>query len=209
MLPLPIQCAAQVAPATMTAIVRVESGGNPWALYNNNTGQSIHPPSYRQALADVRLALAMGQKMDVGLAQVDTENFAAYGLTPASALNACTNLHVGAEILATDYHHAASVYGPGQVALFHAFEAYNSGRLHGDAGYADKILAAAGWPVFISRDGIMTYRHRQALPLVFVTGWSHSAPMVAKRVAVIKKHGLHPARGAWSPFALGWVRPKF
>lgn len=202
MIPLPIQCAAQIAPSTMTAIVKVESGGNPWALYDNNTGQSIQPQSYGQALADVRLALAMGQKMDVGLAQVDTENFAAYGLTPATALNACTNLHVGAEILATDYHHAASVYGPGQVALFHAFEAYNSGHLHGDAGYADKILGAAGLPVYVAHGGGLTYQHRARLPLVFVADWSQ--PALRSQIATSKKVSIKKQGVTWAPFALGW-----
>lgn len=200
---LPLQCATQVAPATMAAIVRVESGGNPLALYNNNTGQSIQPPTYQQAVADVRLAQAMGQKMDVGLAQVDTENFAAYGLTASSALNACTNLRVGAAILKADYRHAEQVYGPGQVALFHAFEAYNSGRLHGDAGYADRILAAAGLPIVAMPDGMLQYRHRINLPLVFAVDWLKSQKATSKTTPVlrekVKKQGT-----LWAPFALGW-----
>lgn len=188
------ECAPQVAPSTMAAIVRVESGGNPLAMYNNSTGQSIRPPSLAQAIATLRASMALGQKVDVGLAQVDTENFAAFGLTPENAFNACTNLSVGARILEAGYRQALENYGPGQVALYHAFEAYNNGHLWGDASYANRILAAAGLPVLVSAGGGLRYEHRAAMPLVFTLGWG--APAKPSR------HGPKPA--SWSPFALGW-----
>jgi type IV secretion system protein VirB1 len=146
-LPALIQhCAPQVAPATMTAVVRVESGGNPLAMWNNTTRSLVIPDNRQQAIAYLRRAMASGQRVDVGLAQVDTENFAAFGLTPATAFDACTNLRAGAQILATAYRQAAATFGPGQTALYHAFEAYNSGRLWGDGVYARRILAASGHP---------------------------------------------------------------
>ncbi|MDD3760576.1 MAG: transglycosylase SLT domain-containing protein, partial [Acidithiobacillus sp.] len=111
----------------------------------------------------LRQAMARGQKVDVGIAQVDTENFAAYGLSPANAFDACTNLRVGGQILAADYFKAARKLGPGQTALYHAFEAYNSGRLWGDSGYANQILNAAGMPVQVTGKGGLTYRARPAL----------------------------------------------
>ena len=140
------QCAPQVAPATMTAIVRVESGGNPLAMWNNTTRSQVIPGNRQQAIAYLRQAMASGQRVDVGLAQVDTENFAAFGLTPATAFDACTNLRAGAQILTPAYRRAAATFGPGQSALYHAFEAYNSGRLWGDGVYAKRILAASGHP---------------------------------------------------------------
>ncbi len=150
-------CAPEVAPATMTAIVRVESGGNPLAMWNNTTKQRVLPSTLQQAQAYLRLAMALGQRVDVGLAQVDTENFAAYGLNPGNAFNACTNLRVGGQILSADYFRAVSRFGPGQTALFHAFEAYNSGTLRGDSSYANQILMAAGAPVQVSAIGTPTH----------------------------------------------------
>lgn len=138
------QCAPQVAPATMTAVVRVESGGNPLAMWNDTTRSLVIPGNRQQAIAYLRRAMASGQRVDVGLTQVDTENFAAFGLTPATAFDACTNLRAGAQILATAYRQAVATFGPGQTALYHAFEAYNSGRLWGDGVYARRILVAAG-----------------------------------------------------------------
>ncbi|OFC60509.1 peptidase M56 [Acidithiobacillus caldus] len=167
------QCAPFVAPQTMSAIVRVESGGNPLAMWNNTTRQRILPPNRAAAIAYLQGAIAAGQKVDVGIAQVDTENFAAYGLTPENAFDACTNLRVGAKILQSDYARAAARFGPGQVALYHAFEAYNSGHLWGDAHYANTVLRSAGIPVYVQSSGKMVYR-----PLATVFSWS-TAPTVS------------------------------
>ncbi|MGE0047715.1 MAG: lytic transglycosylase domain-containing protein [Acidithiobacillus sp.] len=165
------ECAPLVAPATMAAIVRVESGGNPLAMYNNATRQTILPSGLAQARAYLSKAIAAGQKVDVGLAQVDTENFAQYGLNGNNAFNACANLRVGSQILAADYFKAARRYGVGQQALFHAFEAYNSGRLRGDSPYALKILSAAGAPALVP----VTYQQRESpvfSPWVGTAGWT-------------------------------------
>ena len=140
------ECAPTVAPSTMAAIVRVESGGNPLAMWNNSTRSMIGPGNRAQAIQYLRQAIAAGQKVDVGIAQVDTENFAAFGLTPGTAFNTCANLRAGSEILRMDWQQALASGYWGQKALYHAFEAYNSGRLWGDAQYANRILGAAGAP---------------------------------------------------------------
>ncbi|MGE0047570.1 MAG: lytic transglycosylase domain-containing protein [Acidithiobacillus sp.] len=138
------ECAPMVAARTMAAIVQVESGGNPLAMWNNSTRSMVIPGSRNQAIQYLRKAMAAGQRVDVGLAQVDTGNFAAFGLTPRTAFNACANLRAGSEILHMDWQQALASGYRGQQALYHAFEAYNSGRLWGDAQYANRILGAAG-----------------------------------------------------------------
>ncbi|WP_312283643.1 lytic transglycosylase domain-containing protein [Candidatus Igneacidithiobacillus taiwanensis] len=143
------QCAPEIAPATMTAIVRVESGGNPWVLWDNTANRGYHPKSRQEALRILRILLAAGHQVDVGIAQVDSENFAQYHLTPKTALNACRNLQAGAQILQADWQQALSRGMTGQAALYHAFEAYNSGHLFGDSVYAKRVLGAAGSPVFL------------------------------------------------------------
>ena len=172
------QCAPFVAPRTMSAIVRVESGGNPLAMWNNTTHQRILPPNRAAAIAYLQGAMAAGQKVDVGIAQVDTENFAAYGLTPENAFDACTNLRVGAKILQSDYARAAARFGPGQVALYHAFEAYNSGHLWGDAHYANMVLRSAGIPVYVQSGGL-TYRANRHFKIPFTYYWTVSKKMPA------------------------------
>lgn len=138
------ECAPMVAARTMAAIVQVESGGNPLAMWNNSTRSMVIPGSRAQAIQYLRKAMAADQRVDVGLAQVDTGNFVAFGLTPRTAFNACANLRAGSEILHMDWQQALASGYRGQQALYHAFEAYNSGRLWGDAQYANRILGAAG-----------------------------------------------------------------
>lgn len=165
------QCAPEVSPVTMSAIVRVESGGKPLAMYDNTTGQTFQAANVHQAVAWLRHALARGQKVDVGIAQVDSENFRQYGLNPVTAFNVCDNLSVGAKILASDYKAATLRYGAGQTALYHAFQAYNSGHLIGDTGYANKVLAAAGIPVAI-KDNQITISHHRHFHNPFTYRWT-------------------------------------
>jgi type IV secretion system protein VirB1 len=145
-----------VAPSTISAIVRVESGGRPLEMWNNTTRSMIGSVNLAQAIQYLRHAMAAGQQVDVGLAQVDTENFAALGLTPRTIFNACTNLRAGATILHADWQQALASGYRGQKALYHAFEAYNSGRLWGDAQYANRIMGAAGSPVPTHYGGLRT-----------------------------------------------------
>lgn len=188
------ECAPMVAPSTMAAIVRVESGGNPLAMWNNGTRSRVIPGNRAQAIAYLRAAMAAGQRVDVGLAQVDTRNFAVYGLTPKTAFNACANLRVGAEILRADWRQALRAGMRGQTALYHAFEAYNSGRLRGDADYADRILGAAGAPVFVRGAGLPPHAIRRHAFNPFPQFlWPATQPL----------QGENPLRGAtvsWSVF---------
>ncbi len=164
MIPFPVlakQCAPMVATQTMAAIVKVESGGDPLAMWDNTAKREYRPATVTQAQKILSALMAAGHKVDVGIGQVDTENFAAYGLNLSNVFNACTNLHVAGEILQTNYLGAEMTYGPGQVALYHAFEGYNSGKLVGDSVYANKVLHAAGLPVQVGSDGGLRYAVRQ------------------------------------------------
>ncbi|MHB8201908.1 lytic transglycosylase domain-containing protein [Acidithiobacillus sp.] len=166
------QCAPFVAPSTLSAIVRVESGGRPLVILDNATGRDYNPQSVAQGVQIILHLLSIGHRqLDVGIAQVDTENFAHYGLTPATALNACDNIRVGAKILEAAYQQSMTTYGPGQTALYHAFEAYNSGRLISDPGYANKVLAAAGVPVMVQGNGHLAYHHLRHFRDPFTIYW--------------------------------------
>jgi type IV secretion system protein VirB1 len=166
------QCAPFVAPTTMAAIIKVESGGRALVILDNATGRDYSPSSVPQGVSTIDRLLAEGHRqLDVGIAQVDTKNFVAYSLTPATALNACTNIRVGAKILQAAYKQAVVAYGPGQVALYHAFEAYNSGRLNDDPAYANKILQAAGIPVMVRGNGRLVYHHVHHFHNPFTVYW--------------------------------------
>lgn len=136
-------CAPAVAPSTMTAIVRVESGGNPLAIGDNTTRRSYYPRDRATAERLARRLLDAGHLLDIGIAQVDSMNFAGFGVTAHTIFDPCVNLGIGARILSGDYAFAARRYGDGQVALRHAIGMYNTGRLNAGAPYIARVLAVA------------------------------------------------------------------
>ena len=96
--PALLACAPNVAPITLQAVVRVESGGNPLAL--NVNGIRVQPPPARDAREAARVAesyIARGYSVDIGLMQVNSRNLAALGTTVEQVLDPCTNLHAGCD----------------------------------------------------------------------------------------------------------------
>ena len=137
-------CAPNVAPATMMAIVEVESGGNSLAIGDNTAGRSYYPRDRASAESLARRLLEAGHSIDAGIAQIDSMNFAGFGVTVHSIFDPCTNLGIGARILGDDYKFAALRYRDAQVALRRAIGMYNTGRLNGGALYIARVLASAG-----------------------------------------------------------------
>ncbi|MHB8140134.1 MAG: lytic transglycosylase domain-containing protein [Vulcanimicrobiaceae bacterium] len=136
-------CAPHVAPTTMLALVTVESNGWPWSINDDTARRSYAPETYAAAVRLAQQLIREGHTIDVGLAQVDSGNFGTYHLTIAAAFDPCTNVSVGGMILQRAYRAAVQHFGPGQTALYHAFEIYNSGRAFGDDRYARAVWSAA------------------------------------------------------------------
>ncbi|EGQ61846.1 lytic transglycosylase catalytic subunit [Acidithiobacillus sp. GGI-221] len=124
----------------MAAIVQTESGGWPWTIHDNTTGQSLRFKSQTQAVAMARILIGQGHKLDMGLAQIDSENLGWLGLTVRQVFNPCTNLQSAQKILIGAYRQAGAA---GTVSLKGAFEAYNSGNTGGDGHYARVVYHQA------------------------------------------------------------------
>ncbi|OCB02644.1 hypothetical protein BBC27_12025 [Acidithiobacillus ferrivorans] len=135
------QCAPEVAPVTMAAIVQTESGGWPWTIHDNTTGQSLRFKSQTQAVAMARILISQGHKLDMGLAQIDSENLIWLGLSVTNVFNPCTNLKAAQYILLGAYRQAGA---DGTRSLDGAFQAYNSGNTSGDGHYARVVYHQAG-----------------------------------------------------------------
>jgi type IV secretion system protein VirB1 len=138
------RCAPHVGPATMSAIVQVESGGDPLAIGDNTDRQSYHPPDRAAAEALAGELVAAGHSLDLGIAQINQANLARLGLTLSTVFDPCTNLGAASAILAEDYAIARRRFGAGQVALRHALGMYNAGSLDGGANYVRRVMLAAG-----------------------------------------------------------------
>jgi type IV secretion system protein VirB1 len=177
-------CALAVAPSTMAAIVQVESGGDPFAIGDNTTRRSYYPHDGATAERLARRLLDAGHLLDLGIAQIDSMNFAGFGVTAHTIFDPCTNLSVGARILSGDYAFAARRYGDGQVALRQAIGMYNTGRLNAGARYIARVVAAAA-----IRDG-----YAQTSRVAAKRDAMH-APLL-ERVAITRHevHGTHRRR---------------
>jgi len=134
------ECAPQVHPKTMDAVVQVESHGRVLALNVNRL--RTQPPQPAMADAAVQAAetwIARGYSVDIGLGQVNSRNLAVLGLTVRTALDPCANLHGAAAVLAANYVGAVQRVGEGQTALLMALSAYNTGSY--DRGFGNGYVA--------------------------------------------------------------------
>lgn len=140
-----LQCAPDVAPETMMAIVKVESNGNPWAIGNNTLKAPVKPTpkSKEEAISKAKYYIAQGHSLDLGLAQINSKNLKMLKLSVDEVFEPCTNIGAGAYILKEAYLRASSKYGHGQKALHHALSAYNTGSLYRGHGYVTKVVKAA------------------------------------------------------------------
>ena len=136
------QCAPQVAPVTMAAIVQTESSGWPWTIdVNGLPGGSMRFSTKQAAIAAATRYIRRGYKVDMGLAQVDSENLAWLGLSVTNVFNPCANLEAAQRILIGVYRQAGA---NGTQSLDGAFQAYNSGNTRGDGHYARVVYRQAG-----------------------------------------------------------------
>lgn len=138
------QCAPEVAPSTMAAIVSVESRGNPYAIGVNRGRQVRQPTSAAEAVAVAKRLLARGANIDLGLGQINSSNLKWLGLSVEAAFDSCSNLAAAARVLTGNYRRAVALGI--QSPLGAALSAYNTGSMqrgYGN-GYVAKVYRASG-----------------------------------------------------------------
>lgn len=144
-----LACAANVAPVTLEAVMRVESGGNPLVVnVNHLAGPQPRPATLAEAVATAQAYVARGYSVDLGLMQVNSRNLAALSLSIDQVLDPCTNVKAGATILTANYADAVRSRGEGQGALQAALSAYNTGSFYRgfENGYVAKYYGPGGVP---------------------------------------------------------------
>ena len=151
-------CLPAVPLTTLSAIIRVESGGNPnamqidfprtllkqWHLPEGTLRLKRQPATQREALLWLNYFERHGISVDLGLMQVSTSEAERRGLHVESLLDPCFNLRSGWQILDNAYQLEMKTYGPGQDALQHAISRYNTGDTQRgiDNGYLARVIAA-------------------------------------------------------------------
>jgi type IV secretion system protein VirB1 len=144
------QCVQQIDPQIMKAVVRVESGFNPYAIGVVNGRLTRQPKTHNEAVATAKYLEQNGYNFSMGLGQVNKKNLNAYKLDFQSVFEPCKNLKASSEILAECYGRATKIMSTDK-ALQAAFSCYYSGNFtrgfrpdfKGQPSYVSKILASA------------------------------------------------------------------
>ena len=126
-LALAATCAPGIAPETLAAIARVESGFRVFVIGINGPGGGAILPATRQAAIERAQALLRdGRSVDLGLMQINSRNLGWLGLSVEDAFDPCRNVAAGARVLTS-------------------FSGYNTGHPQRgfDNGYVARILAAS------------------------------------------------------------------
>ncbi len=143
----------------MLAVATTESGFHPYAISVNSPqkiarmfGLNNHaielqrqPNSKLDAVLWMRWLLQHRISVSVGLFQVNTDNAARFHLNPERLFDPCTNVAVGAKLLAEAYAARKPAAPKDPDALLPALSVDNSGtpRLGLRNGYVDRILKNA------------------------------------------------------------------
>lgn len=137
------QCAPEVATEAMVPLVVTESGGDDLSI-NVNHGPRVRAGSGAEGAALVRRYMAKGFTVDVGLAQINSANFARLGVTVEQAFEPCTNLRLASLVLQDGYSRASKLY-TGMDAISATYSLYNTGRLTRGFrnGYVGRVWSAA------------------------------------------------------------------
>lgn len=142
---LATQCAPNVAPETVAAIVQTESRGNPLALNVNGGRQPARPTIAADAITTAKRYVAAGYSVDLGLGQINSRNMRRLGLSWERVFDPCTNIAALGQILSQNYRAVAGGRHP-QTALRLAISLYNTGSTSRGFrnGYVAKVVGNAG-----------------------------------------------------------------
>ncbi|MDG2957042.1 lytic transglycosylase domain-containing protein [Bisgaard Taxon 10/6] len=157
------QCAADIAPETLNTVIEVESSHNPYAIavvYDRNIKEEYkfkfkQPQSEEEAqniIKQLENHPTKHKSYSVGLMQVNSKNFAAYGVDKTNMFNACKNIEAGAGIFKDCYATAQqnNPNKPEQELLRLAASCYYSGneirgfkKESNGSSYVDRINKSA------------------------------------------------------------------
>jgi type IV secretion system protein VirB1 len=118
---------AEIATEAVVPLVITESGGDTLRI-NVNKGPRVHAETVTEGAALVRRHMAAGYTVDVGLAQINSANFARLGASIEQVFDPCTNLQLASRVLQDGYALASRSYG-GLDAISATYSLYNTGSL--------------------------------------------------------------------------------
>lgn len=134
--------------SVMAAILKTESGGRPYAIFDNTTRKSYQLSSRAEAEKMASYLISLNHNIDMGLYQINSFHLSR-GWTVTSIFDTNFN-RKAAETIFTEWLNAAKkLYGDTALAWERAIGAYNAGNFglkKGNPVYVNKVLRAMGAP---------------------------------------------------------------
>jgi type IV secretion system protein VirB1 len=142
------QCTQDVHPTTIMRIMSVETRHNPYTIgfriVKNKHDYYIpkQPKTLAQAKYMATWLYNQGYAFDAGIAQINSNNFARFGVQPNQMFDPCTNINIAGKILKEFYTKAKQIIPDDQQALQAAISGYNSGKFNSNLGrqYVAKVM---------------------------------------------------------------------
>lgn len=143
------QCAPVIDPQTLSAVVRVESNFNPYAIGVVGGRLQRQPKNRDEALATANYLHQAGWNFSVGLGQVNRYNLPKYNIDYSQAFEPCHNLRVSSLILNECLTRATPRYANPYDAMLASFSCYYSGNFtrgfkpdgSKNSSYVERVLA--------------------------------------------------------------------
>lgn len=141
-----------VAPIVV-GIAQHESGLNPYAVHDNQSGRSYYPDTAHQAAVIAHSLIGIGHaSLDIGIGQITTANFGWLSLTVESALDPCKSFAGSASVLLARYNgnppgSVKALYAAGAMARIRAVDADLTAQSQHSAGPAPPRVAASNDPL--------------------------------------------------------------
>lgn len=169
---IPYQCTQGVNLVTMQQIVRVESGGNPFAIGVVGGRLERQPQSLPEAVATVRNLEQNGFNYSIGISQVNRVHFARLGWKDAieNGFDVCANLKAGAGIFRDCYNGAlkAGYRSDDGIDASSATRAslscyYSGNFITGEKlGYVNRVLGTGAQAAAVPVNAIASVRRKAA-----------------------------------------------
>ena len=138
-------CAPQVHPATASALIAVESSGNPYAIGVVRGALVRQPTTPQEAVVTARALQAEGWDFSVGLGQINVRNLARLGLTIESGFHPCANVAAMQVVLSECFDRSAASHRGDATRLRDALSCYYSGNFSTGYrhGYVRRVVQAS------------------------------------------------------------------
>ena len=139
------QCAPDVAPTTMVALVVNESALDPLVIGDNTSHRTYRSATQRDAEGLARSLIAQGHSIDMGLAQINNRTAHTIGLPIGDAFDACASMAAAGRLMVATYRRVAPAAPTIQHALAATLSTYNTGNsVRGiENGYVARVYRAA------------------------------------------------------------------